>query len=164
MPDPDIQLGDVVHDLGDNGKRLQVLGRAADTVAAYREREDRDLAAYKAHPLLDVRADEPVYTCVYLPGSPSVEFAGTYDFPRSRLARAPVEEANAGFDRVQSAWTVDLLADLFAAADRGDLASSPGDLFDLATHAGVDDTLVEEARELAAAETLTADSGGGGDE
>ncbi len=156
--DPEIRSGDVVHDLVERGK-MQVIEKAADSVAAYREREDFDLAEYKSHPLLDVSAHEPVYTCVYLPDSPTTSFSGTYDFPRSRLARVPVEEANQDLERIQDAQTIDLLARLMVA---GEEWSDP-DTFDevalLAKDAGIAEDLVTAARELADVERTI-----GGDE
>lgn len=100
MPDGQLKIGDTAHDLVKRGK-VQVVGKAADTVRKHREREDYDIASYRANALLDVADDEPVYTCVYLPDEPTTSFSGTYDFPRSRLARVPLEAANQDLDRVQ---------------------------------------------------------------
>lgn len=119
MVETTIVAGDVVHDLVKRGK-MQVVAKAADSVAEYREEEGFDLADYKTHPLLDVSEDEPVFTCVYLPDSPTTSFNGTYDFPRSRLARVPVEEANEELDRVQRAILRDVFEAMFRNALIGD--------------------------------------------
>lgn len=123
MPDPELKVGDVAHDLVKRGK-VQVVAKAADSVTDHRAQEGFDLAEYKSHPLLDVAEDEPVYTCVYLPEEPTVSFSGTYDFPRSRLARIPVEEANEDLDRFQRELVVDLLADVFERALTADSADA----------------------------------------
>lgn len=161
MTDPRIKTGDVCIDLVERGK-LQVVSKAADTVREHREREDFDLAEYKAHPLLDVREDEPVYECVYLSSDPSVSYSRTYDFPRSRLARQPVEEADENLERVQESLVVSLLEALFATADRDDMASSMAGLVDVAVHAGIDDELVSAAEELAEVEDHFEDGGSDG--
>ncbi|WP_254768271.1 hypothetical protein [Salinilacihabitans rarus] len=155
MVDAEVRPGDVVHDLVERGK-MQVVAIAADSVAAYREREDFDLAAYKSHPLLGVGDDEPVYTCVYLPDAPTATFSGTYDFPRSRLARVPVEEANADLDRIQNALAIDLLEKLFTRAAEDD-ENAVAVLERYATDAGIDADAVAAARELAAADQIGGD-------
>jgi len=143
-----LKVGDVAIDLVKRGK-VQVVGRAAKTVEEHQQREDYDIASYKANALLDVRDDEPVYSVVYLPDEPSTSFSGTYDFPASRLARVPVEQANDDLRRLQHDLAVDLLEALFRRAYRDDMASSPDALYDLATHAGLPQELVDEAEELA---------------
>jgi hypothetical protein len=99
MTDSAISIGDVCFDLAQCSK-VQVVGHAADCVAEYSEREGYDLAEYKCHPQLRVSEDEPVYTCVYLPDSLKSSVSGTYDFPESRLARCPVEEANEDLNHI----------------------------------------------------------------
>lgn len=115
MTDARIRAGDVVIDLVERGK-MAVVERAAETVAEHRATEDYDIATYKAHPLLDVSDDETVWTCVYLPDKPTASFSGTYDFPESRLARIPIEEANQDLRRVQERQLVTVLETLFREA------------------------------------------------
>ncbi|WP_135302625.1 hypothetical protein [Haloarcula amylovorans] len=107
-----IRTGDVVIDLVERGKML-VVERAATSVEEHRESENYDIADYKAHPLLDVSDDEAVWTCVYLPDKPTTEFSGGYDFPESRLARIPVEEAREEFRRPQELQAVSMLEAMF---------------------------------------------------
>lgn len=166
MVDSTIKPGDVAIDLQD-GAKLQVVARAADSVAAFRAEEGMDLAEYKSHPLFDVTDDEPVWTCVYLPGDVSTSFNGTYDFPDSRLARVPVEEANQQLERVQRDLVVEVLATLLEnATEAGDKeVMQPEDEIlrskDLAEvvelcwpdeHAGVFDDALELAEARVAAE------------
>lgn len=111
----EIQPGDVVLDLTQNAK-MHVLEQTTKTVAEYNDNHDFDLSSYKVHPQLRVTQDEPVYACVYLPGelaSPN----GTYDFPESRLARIPVEEANEDAVRPQQTLRVMLARRLLTAYD-----------------------------------------------
>lgn len=73
---------------------LFVRGVAADSLAEYYEAEGFDLATYKQHVWLPVRADDTVYECVFVGGLDDLHTAGkTYDYPRGRLARVPVELA-----------------------------------------------------------------------
>ncbi|MDL0127044.1 hypothetical protein [Halobacterium salinarum] len=161
MTDSEIKVGDVVNDLGQNGKLMQVVDKAADSVKEYREREDFDLADYKAHPLLDVSDDDTVWTCVFLTSEPTASFSGTYDYPESRLARQPVEEANQDLDRVQDALITTVLTALLETAGRDDMAASRSGLVDVASHAGVPTDLIEEAEELAAVDDHFDGSGDG---
>lgn len=156
MVDPDIRVGDVVHDLIERG-RLRVVEKAADSVAEYREREGFCLKSYKAHPLLDVTDDETVWRCVYISSDPSVSYGQSYAFPASRLARAPVEEASEDLERPYHSIQRALLAGLFAnAAGNRDVET----IETLALDACVPAAVVYEARELAEAATITADEPG----
>jgi hypothetical protein len=115
MPDRVLSIGDVVYDLA-QGSKMQVVGHAADSVAEYSDREDFDLASYKCHPQLRVSEDEPVYTCVYLPDSLKSSVSGTYDFPESRLARCPVEEANEDLNHIEREFLDEFLTTLAEAS------------------------------------------------
>lgn len=163
MTDADIKVGDVCHDLIERGK-VQIVAKAADTVADYRDREEFDLADYKAHPLLRVPDDDTVWTAVYLPDKPTTTFNGSYDFPESRLARIPVENANEAIQRVQRSLTVTLLTQLLLATEDAQIQAShrvgPGDIADLARVGFAPEDLVSEALELADVERRF----GGGDE
>ena len=142
MPKSEILIGDVCVDLVERGK-VQVVDYAADSVEEHRAFNSYDVAEYKANALLDVHDYEPVYTCVYLPENPSVSFSGTYDFPRSRLARCPIEDANTDLQRIQDYWTMHVLAELFQHAGNYD-----EDLADIARDA-LDSSVVEQAEEYA---------------
>jgi len=151
MTDADIKVGDVCVDLVERGK-VQIVAKVADSVEEHQQQESYDIQSYKAHPLLDVSDDEPVFKAVYLPENPTVSFSGTYDFPRSRLARLPVEEANGELERPQNGMAVQILFALITAGKEFDGGSHcPGPL-ELARHAGLPEDVVETAAELAQVE------------
>jgi len=80
---------------------LLVRQQVADTLAEYHREEGFDLATYKQHPWLPVRADDAVYECYYineltLDGLDDWGSTRDYDFPRGRLAHVPVEMAWTG--------------------------------------------------------------------
>jgi hypothetical protein len=97
--DSEIAVGDVVLDLV-QGALMQVLSHEG-TVEGHAEREGYNLAEYACHPLFGVEQDEPAWKCVYLKASLKSLPDASYDFPDSRLARVPVEEANEDLRRVQ---------------------------------------------------------------
>jgi hypothetical protein len=75
--------------------------RVADSLEEYYEENDFDLATYKQHPWLPVRPDDAVFECVFVGGVDDLHKPGkTYDYPRGRLARIPVDLAwrDAGVD------------------------------------------------------------------
>lgn len=73
---------------------LFVKDRVADSLAEYYDTEGFDLATYKMHTYLPVRADDAVYECVFLSDIESLHSGRkTYDYPRGRLAHIPVEQA-----------------------------------------------------------------------
>lgn len=150
--DPVIRVGDVVHDLVERG-HMRVLEHEG-TVAEYRTREDFDLAEYKTHPLLGITDDEDVWRCVYLSSDPSVSYGQSYAFPESRLARAPVEEASEDLERPYNSIQRALLASLYADASEDEWRT----LSTLLSTTDIDPDLITEARELAEAATITADS------
>jgi len=98
--DSSIAIGDVVLDLA-QGSLMQVVERSYESVEKHWDEEGYDLAEYACHPLFNVEPYEPVWTCVYLKASLKSLPDASYDFPDSRLARVPVEEANEELDRVQ---------------------------------------------------------------
>lgn len=163
MTDTAIKVGDVAIDLVKRGK-VQIVGRVAKTVTEHRRRVDYDIAEYKANALLDVQDDQPVYSGVYLPDEPSTSFSGTYDFPASRLARVPVEEANEDLRRFQRDLVGDVLEALFRTAESDDMATTADAFYDVASHAGFPEDLVDEARELADVEQTIGSEDGGSDE
>lgn len=69
----------------------------AETVVEYFEDEGFDLWSYKTHPYLPVRPDDTVYGVVYVERSvDGLHNVGKiYPTPRGRLARVPVELAEA---------------------------------------------------------------------
>jgi hypothetical protein len=154
MTHADIRVGDAVYDLAGGGAKMVVVERVADSVEEHREREDFDLATYKSHPNLPVREDDPVFKCVFIPDSPGSEpGGGTYDFPAGRLARAPIEAANAEVERVQDVIVRDVLEELLVMASAIDSTGTVDDshvdvVLDIAGEA-FDERLVRDAEELA---------------
>jgi len=155
MTDARIRAGDVCIDLVERGK-VYVMERAAISVRKHREQESYDISDYKANALLDVRDEETVWTCVYLPDKPQTEFSGTYDFPESRLARVPVEEANQDLRKPQERLVVTVFESLFGMATTLDEDwAVEAQNFEqalavlTANTSALDDDLVDEARELA---------------
>lgn len=157
MTDARIRAGDVAIDLVERGKVL-VVEQAAETVTEHQQREDYDIQAYKGNALLNVSDDEAVWTCVFLPDKPTTEFSGGYDFPESRLARIPTEEARKSFRRPQEAQAVSMLEAMFTAAVDSRFDDAADDLEYVARKALPDD-LVDEARELADVEETIAAGG-----
>lgn len=90
----DIRGGDVVIDLVKN-RPLYVRRKVAGTAVDYFERQDFDLTTYKAHPYLPVSADDAIFECAFLPTTVedvrSSPGSKSYDYPRGRLIRVPVE-------------------------------------------------------------------------
>jgi hypothetical protein len=86
--------GDIVLDLVTR-QPMVVRSQKAETLAAHWESEDFDLLSYKMHPYLPVRAEDAVFECVFI--SANAERAHspgkTYDYPRGRLMRLPIEQA-----------------------------------------------------------------------
>lgn len=157
MTHHDIQVGDVVYDLGQDGNpKMQVLGVLAEDLDEYREREDFDLADYKNHPHLPVRDDDRVFACVYIPDAPGAEPSSgnnPYPLPAGRLARAPVETGDGSLDRIQDVIVRDLLEELLVMASHidttGTVESSRVDaVLDVAGDT-LDDRLLRDAEELA---------------
>lgn len=157
MTDARLRAGDVAIDLIKRGK-VMVLERAAISVREHRQTADYDIGDYGGNPLLDVTDEETVWTCVYLPDEPTTEFSGTYDFPESRLARVPVEEANQDLRRPQEAQALSMLEAMFTAAMESRFETATDDLEFIARQALPDD-LVDEARELADVEQTVAAGG-----
>lgn len=149
MTDSKIRVGDVCIDLIERGK-VHVVDVAAESVEQHANYNDYDVADYKANTLLPVRDDDPVFTVVYLPENPSVNFSGTYDMPRSRLARVPVEAAREDLRRTQTEIEIGVLARLFGVDGecKSDLHSADA-LAAVCRRAGFDPERVAEARELA---------------
>ena len=115
----EVKGGDVVIDLV-QGRPLYVR-RQRGTAVEYFESEDFDLTTYKAHPWLPITPDDTIFECVFLPTNPeSIPTAKkdkTYDYPRGRLARVPVEWLYDSGMRPQEDQKRALLAAMFANAD-----------------------------------------------
>jgi hypothetical protein len=157
MTHHDIQVGDVVYDLGQDGNpKMQVLSVLAEDLDEYREREDFDLADYKNHPHLPVRDDDRVFGCVYVPDDPGAEPSSgnnPYPLPAGRLARAPVETGDGSLSRIQDVIVRDLLEELLVMASHidttGTVEGSRVDAVLDVTGDTLDDRLVRDAEELA---------------
>jgi hypothetical protein len=90
------EVGDIAIDLVTR-QPVVVLEIAAETLVAYYEAEDFDLASYKTHPWMPVRTDDAVLECVFVGGIEDLHsFSDTYSYPEGRLARVPVELAGDG--------------------------------------------------------------------
>ena len=152
------RIGDPIMDAA-QGRPMVVVATPEYTVAEWSNSNDYDLAGNYANAKFDPRADEPVVECVYVSDVRS-EPSKTYTFPVSRCRLIDVHHADDGrrlYDRVVR----DVLEALFATAASEAMASSEGDIFDLATHADFDEDVVEEARELADVErTIGSDDAG----
>jgi len=165
MTDAAIRACDVAIDLVERGKVL-VVEQAAKTVADHQQREDYDIQSYKGNALLNVSDDETVWTVVYLSDKPTTEFSGGYDFPESRLARIPVENARESFRRPQEAQAVSMLEAMFkmAATLDSEWSVEPEDFQEAlvvltSNMGGLRDELVDEAIELADVEQTIAAEG-----
>lgn len=147
--DRDIQIGDVVLDLA-QGRPMQVVDRAADSVAIWERANDYDLTGNYGNSRLGATAEDAVFTCVYT-GSIKSEPSKTYDFPESRLARIETEAAHG--EIVQETFAIELLADMVEAAADWDEDGMAAKVTLAANHAGVPNKVVNAAGELAAART-----------
>jgi len=77
---------------------LFVRQQVAGSLGEYFEDEGFDLATYKMHPYLPVRADDAVLECVFISeitaeGLHDWASAKTYDYPAGRLAAVPIDAA-----------------------------------------------------------------------
>lgn len=140
------RIGDPVMD-GAQGRAMIVLDAPDQTVAEWSDANNYDLLENYANSKFDPDADEPVVECVYVSDIRS-EPSKTYTFPVSRCKLIDAHHADDG-RRVADRVVVDVLADIFAVAM--DLEDTPetDHLATVFTVAGVDDALVDLARELA---------------
>lgn len=115
-----IKATDVVIDMVE-GRPLFVRRQVADTAVEYFDREDFDLTTYKAHPWLPITPEDPIYECVFLPTKPSdipsEKKNQTYDYPRGRLARVPVEWLYGSDTRPQEEFLRTIIGRLFQTVD-----------------------------------------------
>jgi len=147
MVDNPYKIADTVVDLA-QGRPMVVLDAPAETVREWSDRENYDLTDNYANAKLGARDDEAVVRCAYVSDIRS-EPSKDYTFPVSRVALIDAHHADDGrrlYDRV----VVEVLERLFYQA-AGPLVDDPdsGTLRSLATDAGFDPDLVDEARELA---------------
>lgn len=116
----DIRRGDVVIDLVKN-RPLYVWRVAAETAVDYFDSNDFDLTTYKAHPFLPVSPDDTIFECAFLPTTVedirTSAGAKSYDYPRGRLARVPVEYYFDSERHREDTFTDETLSRLFASTD-----------------------------------------------
>ena len=123
----EVKGGDIVLDLVKR-RPLFVRRRVANTAVEYFDEHDFDLTTYKAHPFLPITPDDPIFECVFLPTDfdqipTSTSDRQTYDYPRGRLVRIPVEYLYGSETRPQTDQKTALVAAcLRVASDAGDLA------------------------------------------
>ena len=152
-----LKLGDACVDLA-TGRTVQVVNLPLQTVGEWSGDNNYDLTDNFANATLGADPNEPVVECVYVasiqsePNGPRGSDSGGYTFPRSRLARVPVERID-GVRRPYDAVAVDVLERLFRAVDDAQIQAShrvtKGDVADLARVAFAPEDVVQEARELA---------------
>lgn len=151
----DFQIGDPAIDTA-TGRSVVIVDRAADRTDDHSEREGYDFLDNYGNQRTRARAADPVYTAVYVSSLQSKP-TKSYDFPSSRLGRPEYENVD-GVDRVYEMVARDLLERLFVAGTEFDVdaiatADGRGVVQRLALEAGVDEDVVDEARELADVET-----------
>jgi len=114
-----IRPGDIVIDLV-QGRPLYIRREVAPTAAEYFDVQDFDLTTYKAHPWLPITPDDTVFECVFIPTKPQ-DIPGSkgdksYDYPRGRLARVPVEWLYDADTHRHAEHVIDTLTRLFESA------------------------------------------------
>jgi hypothetical protein len=149
------RIGDPVMDAA-QGRAMVVLDAPDQTVAEWSDANGYDLEGNYANGKFDPAPDEPVVECVYVSDVRS-EPSKTYTFPASRCVLIDAHHADDG-RRVADRVLVEALADVFAVVR--DLEDTPDAdrLATVFTVAGIDDAVVDLARELADVEqTVAAD-------
>lgn len=125
--DRKVRPGDVAIDMA-QGSWVYVVGLAAPEVAVWNQENDGNLLDYTGNWLCGATLGDRVYAVVYLGGNGvKSEPSGAYDFPESRLARYPAEEANQDLRRVQTFQVEHLLRELLEDAKRADWLESLDD-------------------------------------
>lgn len=152
VADPRVpDIGDPVIDLA-TGRNLVTIQRSADSVEEWNENHSYDLLSNTGNQALGTSPMDPVFTCVYV-NDVSSKPSKTYDFPVSRLGRPLYENATEDGLRVRDIITRDVLTALYAAADEDHVREH---LTRLCGRAFIQPELVDEAREIAHAATITA--------
>lgn len=125
--DRKVRPGDVAIDMA-QGSWVYVVDLAAPEVAVWNRENDKNLLEYAGNWLCGATLGDRVFACVYLGGNGVKSTpSGSYDFPESRLARYPAEEANQDLRRVQTFAVRDLLTELLEDAKRADWLESLDD-------------------------------------
>jgi hypothetical protein len=159
----DFEIGEPAIDTA-TGRSVVIVDRAADRTDDHSDAEGYDFLENYGNQRTRARAADPVYTAVYVSSLQSKP-SKSYDFPSSRLGRPEYENVD-GVDRVYEMVARDVLEQLFVGAsavglDALAVESTRGALQRIALEAGVDEDVVDEARELAEVET---DFGGDDDD
>jgi len=159
----DFEIGEPAIDTA-TGRSVVIVDRAADRTDDHSDAEGYDFLENYGNQRTRARAADPVYTAVYVSSIQSKP-SKSYDFPSSRLGRPEYENVD-GVDRVYEMVARDVLEQLFVGAsavglDALAVESTRGALQRIALEAGVDEDVVDEARELAEVET---DFGGDDDD
>jgi len=142
--DRKIRPGDVAIDMA-QGTWVYVVDLAAPEVAIWNRENDGNLLDYAGNWLCGATLGDRVFACVYLGGNGvKSEPSGSYDFPESRLARYPAEEANQDFRRVQTYHVQHFLRELLEDAKRADWLDDQDDL-DSGTPESMADWLEDKA-------------------
>jgi hypothetical protein len=108
-----IEPGDVALDLA-QGRPVQVVDHAADSVTEWEQSHDYDLLENYGNKRLNASADDTVWTCVYV-GQIRSRPTKSYDFPESRLARIETEAALG--ERVQAVIVREFVRDVLNGSD-----------------------------------------------
>ena len=115
----EVKPGDIVIDMVEN-RPLFIRRKKAESAVEFFEANNFDLVTYKAHPWLPITPDDAVFECVFIPTKlskiPTDEKNQTYDYPRGRLARVPVEYLWGSSTRYQDDVKAAFLAALFTAS------------------------------------------------
>jgi len=125
--DRQIRPGDVAIDQA-QGSWVYVVDYASPEVAVWNRENDANLLDYAGNWVCGANLADPVFSCVYLQGSGVKSTPGkSYDFPASRLARYPVEEANVDLPRPQTVALESFLTQLLESMKRKDWIVSESD-------------------------------------
>jgi hypothetical protein len=141
------KIGDPVMD-GAQGRPMVVVNAPDETVSEWSEANNYDLLDNYANGRFDPDPDEAVVECVYVSDVRS-EPSKTYTFPTSRVWLIDVHHADGG-RRLAGRVVVETLAAVMQAADEfADVPINRADVGQLARYAGMDESVVSEALELA---------------
>jgi hypothetical protein len=157
MTDQPYKIGDPVVDLA-QGRPMIVLDAPNESVQAWSDREGYDLADNYANGKLGADPDETVVRCVYVSDIRS-EPSKDYTFPVSRVTLIDVHHADDG-RRVYDRVAMDILERLFSVAAGAMEPDNTEMLHSVCRDAGLDEDVVQVARELAdVADTIGGDDG-----
>lgn len=138
--DRKIRPGDVAIDQA-QGSWVYVVDYAAAEVGYWNEENGADLLGdYAGNWLCGATRADQVFSVVYLSGNGVKSAPGkTYDFPESRLARLPVEEANLDLERPQATVLESFITELLEETKRKDWqVQKDGDTLDDRLENGLD--------------------------